>query len=78
MILATATALCLAYPDMVALLHEKYDEREMAIGPVDGGAIATFVAPSGTFTMVLIYADKTACVLAMGVDWMQISMGEPT
>lgn len=68
--LATAATLCLPYLEMVAMLDAKHAEREIMVGRVNPDlAVVTFAAPSGSWTMVALGKDKTACVLAVGVDF---------
>ena len=73
MILAAAAAICLAYPDMVGLLGDKYQEHETVVSLAEqGSAIVTFVSATSTWTMVIVYTDKTACVLATGTDFQMV------
>ena len=68
--LATAATLCLPYLDMVAMLAEKYQEREIMVGQVaDDLALITFAGGNGTFTMVAMGKDNVACVLTSGVNF---------
>ena len=64
---------CLTYNDMVAVLGDNYGEQETVVGNADlGGAIATFVSSQNTWTIVIVYADLTTCVVATGTDFQMV------
>ena len=78
-ILATsAFANCAPRDTVAAFLGERFGEQRHAYGLAESGqAVEVFVSSStGTWTIIVTSPDLTSCVVASGVEWESLPLGE--
>lgn len=60
-------------------MAEQYEEAPKAIGlGADGGVFEILVGPSGSWTMLVTYAGRPTCVVAVGKAFELAPVGEPS
>lgn len=74
-----ANELCAGRSEMIALLSDRYGERQMVRSMEARGAmIEVYVSPEGTWTMLVVPPTESplqACIVATGTGWMMIAPG---
>lgn len=59
-------------------IGKKYKEVPNAIGIASQGTLVElFVAPSGTWTMLLTRGDGVSCLMGVGTDWQPLPPSKP-
>lgn len=79
---APTVPMCGEYDQLRSYLADEFNEQPTSSGLADDGTIMQVFASmsAGTWTMVSVQADGTACVLATGQAWQQEAFarkGEP-
>lgn len=70
---------CQPGPDMLDHLARVYGEGVLAMGTAPGEVrvIVTVNPDTGSWTIVVLRPDGTACAPAAGHDWQMLPQGEP-
>ncbi len=70
-----AAAQCTSRANMVQQLNERYGESSQSIGLTPSGeTLELFADPeTGTWTILLSFADGTSCMMAAGTDYQYLN-----
>jgi hypothetical protein len=69
-----AAADCFPLSDIVAALDRSFGEAETVRAAEDrGGMVIVFTSEDGTWTMVVVAPNGTACPVATGTRWMMVA-----
>ena len=76
-VVVAAALLCLPYTEMVANRDVFHDQRQLVSAREDRGALVqVFVAKTGEWSMVIVGANRNACVIGSGTMFMMVPPGE--
>lgn len=66
-----SAASCFSWPDLRTALNERYGEAPLFVGRGHqlGQEVAVYVAPQGTWTLIVRQANGVACILGAGSTW---------
>ena len=68
---------CRPFPDMKRALVDQFQEREAAVGQINGQQIVVLFSSEGgkTWTMVTVNTGGMACVIGAGAHWTPADRG---
>lgn len=73
-----AEVVCSPRDEMVKTLRQQFGEQQTGLGTRGPETVMeVWTSPrSGDWTLVMTYADGRSCIVAMGENWQQMTLGE--